>query len=365
MIYLANTVIVFTTLQLIVVLLNSIFRQRLRVTKNSNKLVSILIPARNEEKNIMTLLMDVTTQNHRNFEILIFDDQSTDDTSEVVSNFMKYRKNIRLIKSEGLPNGWLGKNHACHSLAMEAKGDYLLFLDADVRVRDNIIAKTLYFANKNQLKLVSIFPKQIIQSWGEYATVPIMNYILLTLLPLILVRKIGLSSIAAANGQFMFFEKKDYMKHLPHNKMKAEKVEDIKIARYYKKNHLDIACLANEKEVRCRMYDSYKESINGFSKNVTTFFGGSTLLAILFWTITTLGFIPILLIYDSRGFAVYLATVLSIHVLVSKTSRQLVNKNIIFLLPQQLSLGLMIVRSIQNKLKKKHIWKGRNVLQSQ
>ena len=159
----------------------------------------------------------------------------------------------------------------------------------------------------------------------------------------------------------MFFDGEIYRKTLPHETIKAEKVEDIKIARLYKKRKLSIACLANETDIKCRMYGSYKESLNGFSKNVSTFFGNSILLSILFWLITTLGFIPILAIYGSTGLAFYLITILVIHMLVSITSNQSVTKNLTYLPFQQLSLGLIIAKSIYNQIKKKHIWKGRNV----
>ena len=363
MTYLAYIVIVFTTIQLIVAFINWIFNQKLGAIGSNEKLVSILIPARNEEKSIHNILRDISFQNYHNYEVIVFDDESTDRTIEIVTEYLKHDLNVRLIASKGLPNGWLGKNYACHSLALEAKGDYYMFVDADVRIKGNIINKTLHFTQKQALDLVSIFPKQILKSWGEWATVPIMNYILLTLLPLILVRKINLSSVAAANGQYMFFDARSYRNLLPHEAMKSEKVEDIKIARYYKQKGKKIACLASEADVRCKMYNSYTESVNGFSKNVTTFFGGSTLLAFSFWTITTVGFIPIFLIYDTKGLIFYIVTILIIRFLVSLTSKQSVYKNIIYLLLQLVSLGLMIAKSIQHKLKKEHIWKGRNVLQ--
>ena len=361
--YLAYIVITFTAIQLVVAFVNFVFKQNMKATNTKKSLVSVLVPARNEEDNILKLLKDLSVQDYYNYEVLVFDDQSTDRTAELVADFIKKNKKVRLIASKGLPNGWLGKNNACHSLAMEAKGDYLLFLDADVRIKHNIIGRTVSFAPKENIDLVSIFPKQVIKSWGEYATVPIINYILITLLPLILVRKIGLSSIAAANGQYMFFDAKHYMRLLPHEAMKAEKVEDIKIARYYKKDKLKVACLSNQKDIKCRMYASYNDSLNGFSKNVTTYFGGSTVGAILFWMITTLGFIPILLVYDTKWLAVYIAAVLLIRILVSLISNQSASKNIIYILAQQISLGVIILKSIENRLKKEHIWKGRNVLQ--
>ena len=361
--YIAYIIIIFTSIQLIVAFANFVFNQNMEDSSAKGTMISVLIPARNEEHNIMKLLKDMSAQDYHNYEVLVFDDQSTDSTAQVVSAYMQRDKKVRLIESKGLPNGWLEKNYACHSLAMEAIGDYLLFLDADVRIKRNMIGKTVNIAHKYRLNLVSVFPKQIIKSAGENASVPIMNYILLTLLPLILVRKIGLSSIAAANGQYMFFDTKNYMSLLPHQAMKAEKVEDIKIARYYKNKKLKVACLANEEDIKCQMYSSYKEAVNGFSKNVTTFFGGSTLLSILFWAVTTLGFIPILMVYNTKGLAVYLIVVLLIRILVSLTSNQLVSKNITYFLAQQISLGLIIMKSIKNRLKKEHIWKGRNVLQ--
>ena len=361
--YIAYIVIAFTTIQVIVAFVNFVFKQNMKATNKNDALVSVLIPARNEEQNILKLLKDLSVQDYHNYEVLVFDDQSTDHTADIVTSFAEKNKKVRLINSKGLPNGWLGKNNACHSLAMKAKGDYLLFLDADVRIMHNIIERTVGFANKKSLSLVSIFPKQIIKSWGEYATIPIINYILLSLLPLILVRKTGLPSIAAANGQYMFFDAEDYMHLLPHQRMKAERVEDIKIARYYKKEKKKVACLANESDISCSMYNSYREALNGFSKNVTTFFGGSVLLSIFIWLISTLGFIAILLIYGSKGLALYIVSVLFIRILVSLTRNQSATENIIFLLPQQISLGIIIVKSIENRIKKEHIWKGRNVLQ--
>lgn len=359
--YIAYIIIAFTAIQLLVAFANFWFKQKLSKAIKGNKLVSVLIPARNEAHNMRNILYDMMEQDYKNIEVLVFDDQSNDNTAGIVKAIANNHDRIQLISSEGLPNDWLGKNYACHSLSQKAKGDYLLFLDADVRIKNNVIGQTLHFAEKHNLSLTSVFPKQIMRNNGEYATVPIMNYILLSLLPLILVRKIGLPSLAAANGQYMFFEGANYRKTLPHETMKSEKVEDIKIARHFKRNKLKIACLANETDIKCRMYGSYKESLNGFSKNVTTFFGNSILLSILFWLITTWGFIPILLIYSTTGLALYLIAVIVIRSLVSITSRQSVSKNTTYLIIQQLSLGLMIAKSIYNQFRKQYIWKGRNV----
>jgi cellulose synthase/poly-beta-1,6-N-acetylglucosamine synthase-like glycosyltransferase len=291
---LAWFIFAFTFLQFVVAVVNVVFIQRFSSKKSTfNEIVSVLIPARNEEKNITNLLTDLVALDYKNIEILVFNDQSTDKTAEIVTGFARKDTRVKLINSEDLPEGWLGKNHGCNSLAKFASGKYLLFLDADVRIGNGIILQTCTYSEKHKLGLLSIFPRQIMVSAGEKATVPLMHYILLTLLPLILVRKTRFSSVAAANGQFMLFNSEVYRKILPHEKMKDSKVEDIKIARYFKQKGINIACITGKKSVSCRMYSGFPEAVHGFSKNVTQFFGNSFILAILFWLITTFGFVTV------------------------------------------------------------------------
>ncbi|MFN8255986.1 MAG: glycosyltransferase family 2 protein [Bacteroidales bacterium] len=362
MIYFGIFIFGFSLLQLLVAFVNLVFGQSFSKTKDKpSDLVSILIPARNEEKNIGNLLNDVQNQEYHNIEILVFNDQSTDKTSEIVLEHSKSDNRIKLINSDDLPEGWLGKNFACHSLAKNAKGHYYLFLDADVRISKDIIINTVNQLKKYKLGLLTIFPKQIMKTWGEWITVPNMNFILLSLLPLILVRKLKFSSLAAANGQFMLFDAQIYQKYKPHELMKDNKVEDIEIARFYKSEKITIACLAGNENISCRMYQSFKEAVNGFSKNVVNFFGNSYLLTLMFWLITSFGFIVILFSMDYKFLMFYLIIILFTRIMISLTSRQSVLYNILLIIPQQLALGMFIYKSVMNKFKKQHQWKGRNI----
>lgn len=361
MIYLAYIVASFTALQLAVALINLIFRQKLPRAQGSGALVSVLIPARNEETNIATILSDLQQQDYQNMEVIVFNDQSTDRTAEMVQEFSNIDNRIKLINSTGLASGWLGKNYACHSLAKQASGDFLLFLDADVHLMKDIINRTIGYATRNELGLLSIFPTQRMKTLGERFTVPIMNFILLSLLPLLLVQKSRFVSLSAANGQFMLFNATIYKKYLPHKEMKNHRVEDIAIARYLKRNNIKIACLTGDQDIQCRMYTDAGEAIRGFSKNVLSFFGESVFFSILFWLITTVGFIPILITHGTKEFVLYAAVILLIRVFISISSKQSVVKNILLLIPQQFALGVIISRAIQNKFKKKYQWKGRNI----
>jgi glycosyltransferase involved in cell wall biosynthesis len=359
---LAWFIFAFIFLQFAVAIVNLIFSQSFPQSNSGfNNLVSVLIPARNEENNIANLLTDLIYHDYKNIEILVFNDQSTDKTGEIVTGFTQKDARVKLINSEGLPEGWLGKNHACHSLSKLATGKYLLFLDSDVRIGNGIIKQTCAFSEKHKLGLLSIFPRQIMVTAGEKAAVPLMHFILLTLLPLILVRKTGFSSLAAANGQFMLFNAETYRKTLPHEKMKIDKVEDIKIARYFKNEGIKIACITGKESVSCRMYNGFSEAVHGFSKNVTQFFGNSFSLAILFWLVTTCGFIVVFLALPKTIFISYLIIFILTRITVSIAAKQSVIMNIIFLIPQQLALGLFVLKAGINRYKKQYVWKGRNI----
>lgn len=362
MIYIAYFVLVFALIQLLVALINMIFSQKFKDAADvSTGLVSILIPARNEELNILNLLIDLQKQTYKRLEIIVFDDQSTDQTAELVSEIAKYDPRVRLVKSTNLPEGWLGKNWACHSLGKEAKGDFLLFVDADVRLDENAVSGSLGYLQRTKSKLLSVFPKQLMLSTSEKSVVPVMNYILLTLLPLILVRYSRFTSLSAANGQFMLFEAKKYAELVPHEKMKAEKVEDINISRLYKHEKLNVSCVANNKEITCRMYHNYKESVNGFSKNLVMFFGNSYLVAVAFWLITSLGFIPILLSLPFSYFLVLAFIVILTRIIVSIISNQSIISNLLFLIIQQINIVVIIVRSFFLNKNAKMEWKGRKI----
>ena len=362
MIYLAYIVLAFCLMRFLVVLANLIFNVQLKSSNiEEQPFVSILIPARNEEKNIGNILHDISKLDYANFEVLVYDDQSEDKTATIVKRFASEEDRIKLIGSEGLPVGWLGKNFACHNLAENAKGDYLLFLDADVRIKIDLLKSIIPYILKSNLDLISIFPKQNMHSFGEKITVPIMNLILLSLLPLILTRISSLPSLSAANGQFMLFNARTYKKLLPHKKMKNKKVEDIYISRYLKKSGYRMECLAGTKLIECRMYSSFGEAINGFSKNVVAFFGNSIFLAISYWAITTFGFIPVLFSTPLNILILYVVICIMMRVLISLISNQSIINNLLYVFLQQFSLAMMIFKSVKNQIRKEGQWKGRRI----
>jgi glycosyltransferase involved in cell wall biosynthesis len=359
--YLAYISLAFVAFQLGNVLLNFVFRQKIHKPHSPFKgKVSILLPARNEEHNIGNLLDDLTKMKNSNFEIIVFDDQSTDNTSAIVQKKANTDKRIKLIQSDGLPAQWLGKNHACYQLAKAAKGNYYLFADADVRLHGNVVENAVSYMENRQLGLLSVFPVQIQKTIGEKLTVPVMNYILLSLLPLIFVRISPFSSHSAANGQFMLFNALNYKKTQPHKVFKSSPVEDIAISGYYKKQKIKVACTTGESRIKCRMYSNYKEAVNGFSKNVFMFFGNHPVLAFLFWIFATLGFIPVML--SQPGILpYYISAIILIQLVYSFISKQNPLLNLVLFPLQLLFLLQVMIKSMLNKIHKQYSWKGRKI----
>ncbi len=351
----------FLVLRFFVVLTNFISRLKppvnLKIT--DKPLVSILIPARNEEKNIGNILNDILIQDYNNIEIIIYDDDSEDNTAEIIREFINQDERITIIKGQKLPENWLGKNYACHQLSTAAKGTYLLFLDADIRISKNIIENTIAYSNKNKLSLLSIFPMQEMHSTGEKLTVPIMNWILLSLLPMFLIKKCSWTSFSAANGQFMLFNASDYIKHYWHKIVKNEKVEDIKILRLMKKSKYEVHTLLGDKRIKCRMYSSYKEGLNGFSKNVLAFFSNSISFMLFFTFCSLFGVFYIAFMLNWRDLILYLFLSFLMYIMISIISKQNIKNNLLYLIPRQFSFGLIVLNSLYYKLMKKGKWKGR------
>ncbi|MBN2615235.1 MAG: glycosyltransferase family 2 protein [Bacteroidales bacterium] len=340
---------------------NLIFLHKLKAKDTGEDLVSVIIPVRNEEKNIHWILEDLSKQDYTNLEILVFDDESEDRTVEVVKEMSKKSDNLRLMHSGGLPPNWLGKNYACHSAAELAQGTFYLFVDADVRLQRSAVSKAVHFLKKEQSGLLSIFPVQIMKTVGEKVTVPVMNYILLSLLPLVLVRQSNRPSLTAANGQFMLFEASVYRQYEPHKTFKNSKVEDIQIARYLKRKLVPVSCTTGIEEVSCRMYSGYHEAVYGFSKNIIMFFGNSALLAILFWMVTTFGFLPVVWAGNRLMIIIYFISLLLIRILIAIKSNRKIITSILTLIPEQVTMGQMILQAILNRTTNQYQWKSRNI----
>jgi len=359
---LAYISLAYLAVRLIVVLVN-LFSRPYLPSSGPRKMprISVLIPARNEEANIGALLDDIKRINYPDLQILVYDDDSKDGTAEIILERSRTDSRIRYLKSNELPEGWLGKNHACDRLARLADGEYLLFLDADVRVNPNLLRDSLAFMEKHDLRLLSVFPVQVMKSFGEWLTVPLMNRILIGNLPLFLVRKSRLPGFAAANGQFMFFKADIYKKHWFHEEFRNEKVEDIRIIRKMKRLQYDVSVMLSDGQVSCRMYTGFQEGLVGFSKNIHAFFGKNWLILALFNLLTVLGPFAVWMAFSLKAMLIYMVALTAFSILVSIQSRQPVWRNLLLMPFQQVSVVLISILAAYKSLARGFTWKGRSI----
>lgn len=355
--------ILFTMLviRFLVVLINYLSQPFLPENKSLNEfpLISILIPARNEEDNLPSLINDLRNIAYPNFEVIVCNDHSTDKTESILKAESTLFKQLLYFNNDALPSGWVGKNFACHQLAQNAKGEYLLFLDADVRIEPNFINKALFFVKRKKIKLLSIFPEQSIKSKDEWKTVPLMNWILLSYLPLFLVSWKWFSSLSAANGQVMLFEGENYLQNYWHEKVKTFNIDDILIARMMKRTGFKIAVRLGKNDVACRMYKSYNSAIKGFALNIHQYFNGSRLWLLFFWLMAWFR-LPFF-VFSKQYLLLIISIVLIVlmKIMYSKLSRFNLSKLFVFHFQQLLALTQIIAHNFINKQKRKIEWKGR------
>jgi chlorobactene glucosyltransferase len=229
-------------------------------------LVSIMVPARNEAENIKMCVKSLLKQDYANIEILILDDNSTDDTSLIVKRIAEKDSRVKLITGKPLKDGWIGKSYACHQLAKHARGRYFLFTDADTLYFKNAVSSTIGCLIKNKLDALSAIPKQIMVGIHERLVVTWVHFGILSLLPLILIKKSKYPLFCTANGQCMLFKREVYRKIGGHKSIKTKILEDIHISKQVKRHGYRFMLFDGSKNIYCRMYRNFRGLIKGFSK---------------------------------------------------------------------------------------------------
>lgn len=266
--------------------------------------LSVLIPARNEEANIARAVEAVLGSRGIDFEVVVLDDGSTDRTGEIVAAIARRDPRVRLETPPPLPPGWSGKQHACHVLAGKARHDLMLFVDADVRLAPDALARAAGFLlARPGTGLVSGFPRQETGTLAEALLVPMIHVLLLGYLPIRWMRRGRAPSLGAGCGQFILVRRPAYEAAGGHAAIRASLHDGLTLPRAlrragWKTDLFDAAGLAS-----CRMYHGAAETWAGFLKNATE--GMATPVALPVWTLLLFGghVLPWLLLPWAPGLA--------------------------------------------------------------
>ncbi len=231
--------------------------------------VSVLIPVRNEERVIAASLTSLLASRGVQIEIIVLDDASTDRTAEIVLGFAAKDPRVRLESSPPLPGGWNGKQHACHTLAALAHSNILCFLDADVRLAPEALARMSAFLVRSGSDLVSGFPRQETETFLEWLLLPLIHFVLLSYLPLAGMRALSAPGFAVGCGQFLMVRRDAYRKSGGHAQIRTTMHDGLLLPQLFRRHGLrtDIADLTHL--ATCRMYHNASEVWRGLAKNAT------------------------------------------------------------------------------------------------
>jgi glycosyltransferase involved in cell wall biosynthesis len=332
-----------------------------KLSIDESELISVLIPARNEEKNIGSCLNFMLAQDYKKLEALVLDDQSTDSTKEIANSFSEKHSNIFCFDGEQLPKDWTGKNWACHQLSIKAKGKYLLFIDADVELASNAISSALKIMLETKTKMLSVFPTQRIKSLGEWLIVPLMNWLLLSFLPLRLVYTSKNNSFIAANGQFIFWDRETYFSIGGHKQVANAVVEDMELARRAKTNNKIITLLGGS-VIFCRMYNGFSDAFKGFTKNFYPGFNlnPSIFLGLVLFLFLVFGVSSLFALSNSNYLIIIMLIVIS-RILISQISNQNVFLNVLLHPLQMIFILIIGINSVASSKLGYAAWKGRKL----
>ncbi len=286
--------ILFQLVVLVVVLSNIIMlhRSRRHAPPEVLPMVSVLIPARNEEQNIGRCIQSLLAQDYPSFEILVWDDQSTDGTLAVLRQMAESQPKLQVMAGSSPPENQVGKNWACAQLARAAQGDLLLFTDADTFHQPQSLRELVTALIGEQADLLTGFPRQQVISWTEKLLVPFFTWASISFIPLWLAYRVRSPFLTVAVGQLMLFRRAAYQHIGGHYALGDAIVDDLMLARKIKAAGLRWRVARVSDLISCRMFHDGWGAVEGFTKNLFAAFDFRLVsylfvflwLAVLFWT---------------------------------------------------------------------------------
>lgn len=269
----------FAVFALVMTIINlSLYGQPKAGDASSEDVVSVCIPARNEEANIEACVRSVLSGTYTNVQVLVYNDQSTDRTGEILARLAAEDRRVVLPPTSPLPAGWNGKQFGCDNLGRAASGKWLLFTDADVRFERDAVANTLATAKAMNVDLLSTFPRQITGTLAEKLAVPMIFFILFSYLPFPRMRRTSDPAASAACGQFIFARREAYLKSGGHAAFKDSMHDGVKMPRAFRRAGFRTDLFDGTSLCSVRMYAGLRQTWRGFAKNAYEGLGSVGLL---------------------------------------------------------------------------------------
>jgi chlorobactene glucosyltransferase len=253
--------------------------------------VNILVPARNEEKNIEQCVRSLLAQDYPAFEVVVLDDASTDGTGRILAALAREQKELRVMQGTPLPAGWLGKHWACHQLAQSSDAELILFTDADTQHHPLMLRQAVEAALAEEADLLTAMPMEEVHSWGERLVIPFLTCLSYSFLPIGLAHRFQSTALCANTGQFMLFRRAAYEQIGGFERIRDIVADDITLGRNTKAAGLRWRLVDGTHRVRCRMYRNWAQVFEGFSKSLFATFHFVLPPCALTWAAIVYGFL--------------------------------------------------------------------------
>ena len=249
--------------------------------------VSVLIPARDEQDSIRASIDSVLASRGVEFELIVLDDHSSDDTAAIVARAARSDPRLKLAVAPPLPGGWCGKQHACQVLAGLARHDLLVWLDADVRLAPDALSRIADEMRRAPIGLLSGFPREETEGWMEILLIPLIHFILLGYLPLQIARRSRAPAFGAGCGQLFIARRAAYEAAGGHGAIRASLHDGIALPRAFRQAGQTTDLFDATDLAACRMYRSAGDVWHGLLKNAGE--GMATPAGIVPWTFLLVG----------------------------------------------------------------------------
>lgn len=245
--------------------------------------VSVLLPARNEEAHIRACVESLLEQDYPEYEVVVLNDSSQDNTGKILGELSLSSDRLVVLEGKEIPSGWNGKNWACHQLSQAAKGEVLLFTDADTYHHPQVITQAIQQMLVNGYDFITLFPYQEVKTFGEKLLVPSLYWCIYSFFPLVLAYRLPFPFLSTAIGQFLMVRRMAYEAAGGHIAIRSEIADDLALARRIKSRGYRWRAFDGTQMVRCRMYKNFGEAFSGFTKNLFAAFGNRIIPFLFVW----------------------------------------------------------------------------------
>ena len=281
MLTLSYIAVVFWASALLNIILNLLLLGRLRRKEMDHfPFVSVIVPARNEERAIERMLRALLAQEYPEFEVIVVDDRSTDSTGSIVDRIASEDGRLVAIHGAETPAGWLGKPFALHQGSERARGEMLLFVDADVHYAPQTLRTAVEHIEATGRAMVALLPHFECRSLWEHALMPALPMAPFSF-PLWINEFVPLTYLAIGAGTGNLIRRSAYDATGGHESLRDAVVDDVGLAHHMRRSGFSTGIARTERLVSVRMYHGFREIVSGFTKNAFPSLGRSYVLAVI------------------------------------------------------------------------------------